>query len=184
MRKRLMIAAFSTLVFCFCAGLASAQVPTAGNVFLGYTYYSTTLAPDRGALNGLQGTLEGKVLPMVGIVADITGQFGQLDLGAVCSIGGCVSTTISTHVYEAMFGPRIGVPIGKFRPFAEFEVGVAHVSASSLSDTNLATAIGGGMDYKILRVLAWRIQGDYVHTHFFGAGQSNERISTGIVLRF
>lgn len=183
MRKRLILAAFSIFIFGLSAGLASAQVPTAGNVFFGYTYYSTTLAPDRGALNGLQGTLEGKVLPFVGIVADITGQYGQLDLGAVCSIG-CVSTNISTHVYEAMFGPRIGVPIGKFRPFAEFEVGVAHVSASTLTDTNLATAIGGGVDYKILRPLAWRVQGDYVHTHFFGAGQSNERISTGIVLRF
>lgn len=105
MRKRLILAAFSIFIFGLSAGLASAQVPTAGNVFFGYTYYSTTLAPDRGALNGLQGTLEGKVLPFVGIVADITGQYGQLDLGAVCSIG-CVSTNISTHVYEAMFGPR------------------------------------------------------------------------------
>jgi hypothetical protein len=32
--------------------------------------------------------------------------------------------------------------------------------------------------------MAWRVEGDYVHTRFFSAGQNNVRISTGIVLRF
>ena len=48
-----------------------------------------------------------------------------------------------------MFGPRIGAPIGKFRPFAEFEVAVARVSAESETSTSAAAAVGGGVDYKI-----------------------------------
>jgi hypothetical protein len=191
MRKTVIVAAFSILMFGLFAGIADAQVPTSGNIYIGYSYYNTDLAPSRGSLNGWQGTLEGKVFPMVGIVADLTGQYGSLGLGQICPIsgippgpGGCTSFNVSTHVFEAMFGPRVGVPIGKFRPFAEFEVGVGHVSAPGETDTSVATALGGGVDYKILRLLAWRIQGDYVHTSFFSAGQSNVRISTGIVFRF
>jgi len=180
-------------MFGLCSGISGAQVPTSGNVYFGYSYYNTNVAPNRGGLNGWQGTLEGKVFPLLGIVADFEGQYGSLDLGEVCPVsgavvppgpGGCVSFNISTHIYEAMFGPRVGTPIGKFRPFAEFEIGVGHVSAESQTDTSLATAVGGGVDYKILHALAWRVQGDYVHTHFFSAGQNNVRISTGIVLRF
>ncbi len=94
-----------------------------------------------------------------------------------------------------MFGPRVSFPAGKFRPFAEFEVGVGHVTANGsavanntiigfASDTSYATALGGGLDYKIFSRLAWRLEGDYVRTHFFGAGQNSMRLSTGIAFRF
>jgi opacity protein-like surface antigen len=191
MRKTVIVAAFSVLTFGLCAGIAGAQVRTSGNVYFGYTYYNTSLAPNRGGLNGWQGTLEGKLFPLLGIVADLTGQYGSLDLGEICPVvpiggggGGCTTFNLSTHEYNAMFGPRVGTTIGKFRPFGEFEIGVGHVSASSESNTSFATALGGGMDYKIFHAVAWRVEGDYVHTRFFSAGQNNVRISTGIVLRF
>jgi hypothetical protein len=176
------------------SGLATAQVPTAGNVYFGYTYYNTDLSLNRGNLNGWQGTLEGRVFPYVGIVADLTGHYGTVNFNCPLPVvpvgsggGSCFPATIgaSAHVYEAMFGPRLGIPIGKFRPFAEFEVGVGHVATNGFgSDTSVATAIGGGLDYKIIRPLAWRFQGDYIHTSFFNNGQNNLRLSTGIVLRF
>ena len=76
--------------------------------------------------------------------------------------------------------------VGKFRPFAEALFGASHVDVNHGigSDTSFATAIGGGLDYKIIRPLAWRFQGDYVQTRFFGNTQNNVRISTGLVLRF
>jgi opacity protein-like surface antigen len=191
MRKTIIVAAFSILTFGLCAGIAGAQVPTSGNVYFGYTYYNTDLAPTRGGLNGWQGTLEGKLLPLLGIVADVTGQYGSLDLGQICPVvpvggggGGCSTFNLTTHEYNVLFGPRVGMTIGKFRPFGEFEIGVAHVSASTVSNTTFATAVGGGMDYKIFHAVAWRVEGDYVHTHFFSAGQNNVRVSTGLVLRF
>lgn len=188
--RKILTVAISALIFGLYPGMANAQAPISGNVYFGYSYYNTNLAPNRGGLNGWQGALEGKVLPVLGIVADITGQYGSLDFGVICPVvpvgggGGCASFNPSTHVYEALFGPRIGAPIGKFRPFGELEIGVGHLSSASQTDTSLATATGGGVDYKILHVLAWRVQGDYVHTRFFNAGQNNVRISTGIVLRF
>jgi hypothetical protein len=75
---------------------------------------------------------------------------------------------------------------GKFRPFAEALFGGAHINISNGvgSDNSFATALGGGLDYKIIRPVAWRFQGDYVQTRLLGATQNNIRLSTGIVLRF
>jgi hypothetical protein len=80
----------------------------------------------------------------------------------------------------------VSVSVGKIRPFAEALFGAAHVSVNNggPSDTSFATALGGGIDYRIIRPIAWRFQGDYVQTRFFGATQNNVRFSTGIVLRF
>jgi opacity protein-like surface antigen len=181
------------LMLLAISGFAAAQVPTSGNVYFGYTYYNTDLGFNRGSLNGWQGTLEGKLFPMLGIVADITGHYGDVDLGQVCpvspvpppGVGGCTTFGVNAHIYEAMFGPRVGVPIGKFRPFGEFEVGVGHVNTNGFgSDTSFATAIGGGLDYRLFRILAWRFEGDYIHTSFFSNGQNNLRLSTGVVVRF
>ncbi len=189
MRKRLIIAPAVLLFIGLLAEMGVAQVPTSGNVYFGYTYYNTDLSLNRGNLNGWQGTLEGKLFPYLGIVADLTGHYGTLHFGTAgtppCPSSGCLSEDASAHVYEAMFGPRIGVPIGKFRPFGQFEVGVAHVNTNGFgSNTSFATAIGGGLDYRLFRPIAWRFQGDYVHTSFFGTGQNNLRLSTGLVLRF
>jgi opacity protein-like surface antigen len=187
MRKSVTVVLTLLLTGLF-ATVAAAQVPTAGNVYFGYTYYNTDLSLNRGSLNGWQATLEGKLLPFLGVVADITGHYGSLSFPAACPVGvvPCsTSISLNAHVYESMFGPRIGVPIGKFRPFGEFEIGVGHVSTNGAgSDTSFATAVGGGLDYKIFKPLAWRFQGDYIHTSFFSNGQNNLRLSTGIVLRF
>jgi len=40
------------------------------------------------------------------------------------------------------------------------------------------------VDLKIARIIGWRFQGDYVHTHFAGTVQGQGRFSTGLVLRF
>jgi hypothetical protein len=173
----------------FFAGMASAQIPTAGNVYFGYTYYNTSLSVNRGSLNGWQATLEGKLFPVLGIVADITGHYGSQDFpnpAATCALGAvCPPLSANAHIYEALFGPRISVPVGKFRPFGEAEFGVGHVSTNGFgSDTSWATALGGGIDYRIFRPLAWRFQGDYVRTRFFNHAENNVRLSTGIVFRF
>ncbi len=75
--------------------------------------------------------------------------------------------------------------VGKLRPFAEALFGVGHVSANgSASDTSFATALGGGIDYRIFRPVALRFEGDYVQTRFFSTTQNNVRLSTGIAFRF
>jgi hypothetical protein len=79
----------------------------------------------------------------------------------------CPPLNVSTHIYEAMFGPRFSASLGKVPPFAEFEVGVGHINNGFTSDTAFATAVGGGFDYRILRPIAWRFQGDYASPPLF-----------------
>jgi len=80
--RKVAILAFLMLVF---AGFASAQIPTSGNIFFGYSYYNTDLSSlDRANTNGWEGSLEGKVLPFVGIVADFDGHYGSQNFPAVC----------------------------------------------------------------------------------------------------
>ena len=182
------ISAILGALFLFAAP-AVAQIPTSGNVFFGYSYYNTNFSNlGRANLNGWEGSLEGKVLPGVGIVADFSGHYGSQNSiipSNACPLGGPCPSGYNIHAFDGMFGPRFSVSLGKFRPFAEFEFGFGHVNINGVvSDTSLATAVGGGLDYRIIRPIAWRFQGDYVSTHLLGAYQNNVRLSTGIVVRF
>jgi hypothetical protein len=187
--RKVAIVFFTLIVF---AGLASAQVPTSGNIFVGYSFYSASpssldlTTAGRPNMNGWEGSLEGKVLPLVGIVADISGHYGQRSYVELTP-GGPFNATVTGHETDVMFGPRLSFPAGKFRPFGEALVGVGHVNTGqgfSTSDTSFATAFGGGLDYKIIRILALRAEADYVQTRFFSTRQDNFRLSTGIVFRF
>ncbi len=169
------------------AGPACAQIPTSGNVFFGYSFYNTNLSSiDRANTSGWEASVEGKVIPFLGFVADFDTHYGSQNFPGVCPLGG-VGCTFNTNITERnfLFGPRVSASVGRFRPFAEALFGGAHVDADGAgSDTSFATALGGGLDYRIIRPVAWRFQGDYIQTRFFGATQNNVRISTGIVLRF
>ena len=186
--RRIAAVLFSLFLFAVCA---SAQVPTSGNVFFGYSFYSTSLSSiDRANTNGWDAAFEGKVLPHVGLVADITGHYGSQNFSTPCTVpvgagGGTCFFNADVSEHNVLFGPRVSVSVGKIRPFAEFMFGVGHVNANAAgSDTSFATALGGGIDYKIIRPVAWRFEGDYVTTRFFGATQNNVQLSTGIVVRF
>jgi len=180
-----------TATLFFFAGLATAQVPTSGNVFFGYSYYHTSLSSiDTANTNGWEASLEGHVLPFIALVADFDAHYGSQNFptvidcpGVGCPLAGTTNANLSEHNY--LFGPRVAVPVGKIRPFAEALFGTAHVNANAAgSDTSFATAIGGGVDYKLIRLVAWRFQGDYLRTQFFATHQNNVRLSTGIAIHF
>lgn len=193
--------AISFLLFCLTT-IAGAQIPTGGNIFFGYSYSQgeaftgstvpTVLAPSGSAgMNGWEGSLEGKFLPWIGLVADLDWHYGGRTFTQTCSVvPPCASKTFRLNAsrHTVLFGPRASVSIGKYTPFAEFLLGVAHQTDSgggiSNSDTTFSRAIGGGLDYKLIKGIAWRVQGDSIHTSFFGQSQDDLRLSTGIVFRF
>ena len=182
--RRIALITFSLLVL---GSVASAQIPTSGNVFFGYTYYNTDISSiDRSNTNGWQASVEGKVLPWVGIVADVGNHYGSANFPAGCGggIGFCsINLDVSEHNY--LFGPRVSFSAGRIRPFVEGLIGVGHVNVKdATSDTSFASALGGGIDYRLIPHLAWRLQGDYVTTHFFDTRQNNLQVSTGVVIRF
>jgi len=186
--RKAMVVAFTLILF---AGLASAQVPS-GNIFVGYSFYSASpstldlASVGRPNMNGWEASLEGKALPWVGIVADVSGHYGQQSYVELTP-NGPFGATVTGHETDVMFGPRLSFPVGKFRPFGEAMFGIGHVNTGqgiSTSDTSVATALGGGLDYKIIRIVAVRAEADYVQTRFFSTTQNNFRLSTGIVFRF
>ena len=171
-----------------------AQLPTGGNVFFGYSYSHGQTFSDLGIhptnMNGWEGSAEGKFLPWLGVVADFDWHYGGTDLFGCRAADVCVPKNFRLNAsrHTVVFGPRASVSVGRYTPFAEFLVGIAHQTDTgggfSNSDTTLSTAFGGGLDYKLVKGVAWRVQGDDVRTSFFGGTQDNIRISTGIVFRF
>jgi opacity protein-like surface antigen len=193
--RKILVAVFMVLLF---AGLASAQVPTSGNVFFGYSYYNSKLVVDRASLNGWEGSIEGKVFPHVGLVADFSGHYGSQDFFAICPLvpvgaSGCAITSAATHELNVLFGPRVSFSVGRWTPFGQGLFGVAHISSNGFgSDTSFAMALGGGVDYRVVKPVAWRFQLDYMRTQLSldaygfsnGLTQNNFRFSTGAVFRF
>jgi opacity protein-like surface antigen len=156
------------LFLLVAAGLAGAQIPTKGNIFFGYSYNRAEIVSnDATNLNGWNGSLEGKFLPWIGLVVDISGTYGS---------------GLSEH--NALFGPRVSVEVSNFRPFAQLFIGAAHISGQGNSDTSFGNSVGGGLDYRVVGPLAIRGQLDWIHTRFFSNDQNDIRFSTGLVLHF
>ncbi|HVI76937.1 MAG TPA: outer membrane beta-barrel protein [Candidatus Acidoferrum sp.] len=188
MRKNLIT--FVALLFFGC--YAAAQIPSSGNLFAGYSYYNTDLnGIGRQSINGWEGSLEGKLFPVpfLGVVADFSANYGDLKFpnpALSCPVGtACPPANINSHVDNFFVGPRVGVSVGRVRPFAQALFGFAHINTNGFgSDTSFATGVGGGIDYKLISLLGVRFQGDYIHTQLFNTTQNNVRLSTGLVLRF
>jgi hypothetical protein len=185
----------AAIIFSFLVLSAAgwAQLPTGGNVFFGYSFSQgqafTGLSSGGANMNGWEGSAEAKFLPWIGVAADFDWHYGGRDFIG-CSGFSCTPEKFRLNAsrHTVLFGPRASISFGRYTPFAEFLLGIAHQTDTgggvSNSDTSFSTAIGGGLDYKLVKGVAWRVQGDDIHTGFFGGGQNNVRISTGIVFRF
>jgi hypothetical protein len=173
------------LLFSFLTVPCFAQIPSA-NVFFGYSYLNAdTNGSGRLNVHGWDASAEGKILPFIGIVGDVSRHYSDQ---VVCVIAPPVSCppSLNGKLDSYLFGPRVSVSIGGVRPFAHALFGVAHTdtSGSFLSDTAFATAIGGGADFRLIPLLAWRAQVDFLQTKLLSNTQNNVRVSTGLVLRF
>jgi opacity protein-like surface antigen len=182
---------------------ATAQLP-GGSISLGYTYLTSgslssgplTTSRNLSSLNGFNIAGEFKLLPWISGVAEYGATFGTEQLTPPCEvIIPCLGPFHGdTRLQTFLVGPRASVSIGPFRPFAHVLVGGGHLGEtfsgstsginSSNSETAFATAFGGGLDYKLIKGIAWRIQADDLRTAFFNTSQHDLRFTTGIVFRF
>jgi len=179
-----------TLLLLSSFGLA--QIPTSGNIFVGYSYVNTDWSGlnsglSRPNLNGWEASLEGKVFPHIGIVADFAGHYGSQSF-TENTPSGPIRVNVTGHGWELLFGPRLSIPVGNLTPFAEAMFGLAHIRNGGTfpgpTNTSFATALGGGMDYRLIKFLALRLQVDYLQTRFYSTTQNNLRLSPGLVFRF
>jgi hypothetical protein len=131
--------------------------------------------------------VEAKVVPFVGIVADVSAQYGTL---SNIFANYPFAFDERNRVESYLVGPRVSVPAGKFRPYAHVLLGASHLHESNselgldYGETDFADAIGGGLDYHLLPRVSARVQLDDLQTRFHGVRQDNARFSTGLAVHF
>lgn len=159
------------------AGMASAQVPK-GDLFFGYSRLGTdAFYPNVGGLNGWEATGHFKVgLPFLGAEADVA------RYGTGANDGIPRTTTF-------LFGPRVTLGAVGVHIFAHGLIGTEHSSNSdsnlSISQTDFAYALGGGLDVPVLPFFAWRVQGDRIEAPSISPSEgTHARFTTGLVFRF
>jgi hypothetical protein len=189
-------------VFLFST-VASAQ---RFNAFVGYSYSSFGLYLPQGlsllagspavshSLNGWNGSLEVKLLPVLGIVADSSGHYGNetTDLGCSQYVAPfCGSGNGNVTLITFTFGPQVSWRLGRFEPYAHALFGGARYRTSLYvaSQHSFADVLGGGIDVSVIPRIAWRVQADALQTRFslspyFPNKQNSLRLSTGLVFRF
>ena len=178
---------------------SSAQIIPHVAVFGGYTYVHARFDNNINgpyqktglSLNGWDGSLEVKPLPLVGLVADVSRQYA--------SPGGFRENQTSFLV-----GPQVSVPgFKRVIPYIHAMAGVIHgtnnielvacvqvVGVSCppprLSTGNaFATAVGGGVYIKLTGPLWFRaVQADWLHAHLSPDHHTQMRLATGLVVRF
>jgi hypothetical protein len=154
------------------------QTPQGSCVITGCPITTTTRNLN---LNGWNVGGAFKVLGPLALAADYTDTSGSFQ-GA------------NTHLKAYLVGPQLRFP-GPISPFAHFLIGGAHESTTAFTSGPIttasptrnafATALGGGLDLKLLPLLSVRpIQIDYLLTHFNSNTQNQFRYSAGIVVRF
>jgi hypothetical protein len=180
-------------------GLSSPKV----EVFLGYQYEHVTydnLGLSGYNTNGFAGQFVYYPTSWVGIV-------GDAGVGFVRNLNGF---SASGNLQTYMAGPKVGFEHGPIHPYAQFLIGVAHLSSGLMSDTDgyefytggpvssggqpdangWAFSFGGGVDARLTHHVYVRLgELDYLGTHFndpFGDRfrQNNFQYKAGLVFRF
>jgi opacity protein-like surface antigen len=95
---------------------------------------------------------------------------------------------VKEHVKTVLYGggPKIAWRQKQWEPWLHVIVGGAHEQPQTAAGSRNAFGIqaGGGADYRINPRFSGRLEGDYVHTSFFGQSQNNYEATVGIVAHF
>lgn len=154
----------------------SAQLLPSGNVYAGVSYgqLSNVVKVNQQSYRGWNGSVE--AFPIV--------RFRHLSF--VVDASGYYRSN-ATHItqYNFLGGPRLSTNLGKWRPFVHAMAGIRRINSGGFISDPLGIDIGGGTDYKLFfKNFSWRVQGDYLRSHYQSANQNDYRASTGLVWRF
>lgn len=149
----------------------SAQILARGNVYAGVSYGQLTNTVIQQSYRGWNGSAEDlpfSHIPYLGVTLDASGFYRA-----------------GVRQYNLFLGPRISKEYGNWRPFLQGMAGVRHITSAGLVYNPVTIDIGGGTDYKLsFRNFSWRVQGDFMRSHYASAYQNDFRASTGLVWRF
>jgi opacity protein-like surface antigen len=174
-------------------------------IFSGFSYARANFAGagQRNNFYGWEVSLTTNVNRWLGVEYDFAGHSSSANAQLPTLTGACppfcvTSFSVNTTTHEFLVGPRFSFRGSRTTPFAHILLGAARDTAStslplpisgpqinvSASQTGFAAALGGGLDLRITRNLAWHNQADYLVTRLFNHAQNNVRASTGIAFRF
>jgi hypothetical protein len=154
-----------------CATASNAQWIQSGNVYAQVSYANSVDVINRLSFRGWDGGVE--IKPFVrrdylGFVLDLSGMYRS-----------------GVQQYNAVIGPQITRGYGKWRLFAHVAGGIQQTTTGGEAFNPVIGDAGGGVDRRLpFKRFAWRVQGDYVHSHLLHANQNDFRFSTGLVWRF
>jgi opacity protein-like surface antigen len=152
------------------------QGPAEWELFGGYSYLRSNLNGPGSSfdLNGGSGSITENINNWFG---------GRFEFNAWGGTLAGVNITAQTYTYGPVFSYR---RFGHSTLFGHAQFGAMHVSSGYLavseSDTQFAMTVGGGMDFKLNRRAAIRVQGDYLISNFLNARQDNVQLTTGLVI--
>jgi opacity protein-like surface antigen len=204
MRRAVFVVLAVVSLSCFVTAQSSdgTQVSDRVEVFAGYIYVRPdfSLVSPNGGASGWNASVNFKMRPWIGMVADLSGLYPRYTLP---ELNGVNSVSASGSAYSYLFGPQVSMPRGRFKPFGHFLIGESHVSDENFgsqgsiqnfqSNHALSFAVGGGIDYWLKPRIAIRGQADWLYTRFtlggvpgtnFSQNRNVARISTGIVFKF
>ena len=131
--------------------------------------------------NGGGGQLEYNANNWIGTVAELGG-FGVTSTTNGALVGG---------VLTYLFGPRVNFRHGKLVPFAQALFGGVRTTDGIIHsgpENHFAMTVGGGVDFKVSKLLSVRpVQAEYFMTTIpdgLDNRQNNFRLSAGVVFRF
>jgi hypothetical protein len=176
----------TVLVFLAPLAVAAQDEYPRAEVFGGYSYFRAN--PDGSNLNGWDASVAINLTNWFGVEGDFSGHYGSPE------VFGFNIPFVDINSYTFMAGPKLAYRSGLVTPFAHFLIGAARASTGafgvSVSDSALATVVGGGIDINLNRSIAIRaIQADYLMTRFptdtfsFNDRQDNFRFSAGLVVK-
>ncbi|MGB8013097.1 MAG: outer membrane beta-barrel protein [Terriglobales bacterium] len=180
------------LAALFLSGICFAQNLPAINVYGGFSYYSfdvpgstvTSSNSQRLAMNGYGFGASVNLFHHLGADGDFSHHSASDCLG---------NTGFNCTNFSYMFGPRYNFGEGKLTGFVHGLIGQDQmnivVSGAVQSDTSVAIAAGGGVDYWFMRHIGVQLgPADFVYTRHLNEdtvpSQNNFRVAAGVVFRF
>jgi opacity protein-like surface antigen len=191
-RKRIQLATIAILALaatvCVLAipGCAQTESPHRVDLFGGYSHTGNYNIGQSGWIASANYNLTS----ILGVEADLSGNYGTQDLGGAAAILPNVPNSLHSRMHSFNVGPSgtYRAESGKYNLFGHLLFGTSHtnVSAAGVGDgsTSFSWILGGGADYNFTPKWAARAQLDLLRTDFFSHGNNHGRIGLGIVYRF
>ncbi len=215
MIRRFLLVLSALCLWTLFATSAMAQENRKWEVFGGFSYLRVETSPELEVFDvahintlGWHGSFSEYPLDWLGGTCDFSGFYGRPTITVPANYFGpgkppakqTLDNTINSSTYTAMFGPSLAYRRNpNVKTFAHVLLGVVREDSSLTSkgeilagtsvrgsDTTFGFAVGGGVDFKITKLVALRGQADWIRSTFKDGGddrQNHVRVSMGLVFR-